>query len=106
MICISFFIIVLLLSILFIIRNVKVYKFRIYILKTTYNHSEDYWNDIDCDSIEWVVQHDLYKKASDLYQQINNKYEYDEMLYSTKPLKLDKWFTEEEVNFIKFGTLK
>lgn len=106
MIVISFFIVVLLLSILFIIRNAKVCKFRIYILNTSFDHLQDYYDDIDWNSIDWEIKHKLYETASSLYKQINDKYEYDEMLFSTKPLRLDEWFTEEECNFIEFGTLK
>lgn len=102
---ISIIIIVSLLSALFLIRNTKVCRFRIYVLDMSYNHLQDYFDDIDWDSIDWENKYKLHEKASSLYQQINNKYEYNEMLYSIKPLKLDKWFTEEEVNFIEFGTL-
>lgn len=103
---ISFLIFILLLFVLFLIRNAKVCKFRIYILNMSHNHLHDYYDDIDWDSIDWRDKLKLHEKASSLYKQINDKYEYDEMLYSIKPLKLNKWFTEEEVNFIEFGTLK
>ena len=99
-------IIALLILISFFIRNSKTSEFRTYILNISHNHVIDYYNDIDWSSKNWEINYKLYKKATSLYRQINDKYEYDEMLYSIKPLKLDKWFTEEEVNFIKFGTLK
>lgn len=103
--CISIIIIGLLLSILFLIRNAKVCKFRLYILNITYDHLQDYFNNIDWNSIDWEDSYKLYEEASSLYKQINDKYEYDEILYSIKPLKLDKWFAEKECNFIEFGTL-
>ena len=106
MVIINFFIIILLLSILFIIRNEKVCKFRIYILNMSYRHVDDYHNNIDWNSIDWEDSYELHEKACSLYRQINDKYEYEEMLFSIKPLRLDEWFTEEEVNFIEFGTLK
>jgi hypothetical protein len=31
-----------------------------------------------------------------------DKYSYDRYLYSFKPLKLEKWFTEEDLEFIKY----
>lgn len=102
---ISFLIFMLLLSTLFLIRNVKVCEFRNYIINASHNHTLDYYDDIDWNSKDWEINYKLYEKASSLYRQINDKYEYNEMLYSIKPLKLDKWFTEEEVNFIEFGTL-
>ena len=103
---ISFIIFILLLYVLFSIRNAKVCNFRIYILEMSYNHLVDYFNDVDWNSIDWENKYKLHEKASSIYKQINDKYEYDEMLYSIRPLKLDKWFTEEEINFIEFGTLK
>lgn len=102
---ISIVIIVLLGLILLFIKNIKTSEFRIYILNMSYNYMMDYYDNIDWNSKDWKVNYKLYEKASSLYKQINDKYEYDEMLYSIKPLKLDKWFTEEEVNFIEFGTL-
>ena len=30
-----------------------------------------------------------------------NKYTYDQMLFSFKPLRLDKWFTDEEIDFLR-----
>ena len=101
----SFLILILLLSILFLIRNTKVCRFRIYVLNTSFNHLQYYYDDIDWNSTDWEIKYKLYEQASSLYQQINGKYKYDEMLFSTKPLRLDKWFTEEECNFIEFGTL-
>lgn len=106
MVFIGFLIIISSLFILFTIRNIKVCQFRIYVLNTSFDHLQDYFNDIDWNSIDWEDRYKLHEEASSLYQQINDKYEYNEMLYSIKPLKLDKWFTEEEVNFIEFGTLK
>lgn len=102
---ISIVIIALLVFILFFIRNTKVCNFRIYLLKACGNHLDDYFNDIDWDAEDWKIKCELYEQVSSLYKQINNKYKYEEMLYSIKPLRLDKWFTEEEINFIKFGTL-
>ena len=99
-------ILALLVLILFFIKNIKTCEFRIYILNMSYNHTMDYYDNVDWSSEDWEIKYKLYEKASSLYKQINDKYEYDEMLYSIKPLRLDKWFTEEEVNFIEFGTLK
>lgn len=102
---ISIAMIALLILILFFIRNAKTCKFRIYILNMSHNHVLSYYDDINWNSKDWRDKYKLYEEASSICQQINSKYEYDEMLYSTKPLKLDKWFTEEEIKFIEFGTL-
>lgn len=34
---------------------------------------------------------------------LHDKYSYEEMLYSFKPLKLEAWFTEEEIKILKGG---
>lgn len=61
-------------------RNNKVYDFRIKII----------------DGITLANWRD----AKKLY----DKYSYGDMLYSIKPLKLEAWFTEEEIKILKGGS--
>lgn len=58
-------------------RNGKVYDFRIKFIK--------------------IANLANYKEVIKLY----DKYSYEEMLYSFKPLKLEAWFTEEEIKILK-----
>lgn len=70
------------------IRNIKVYNFRKYIAGLTYLKSLNMLNDNR--SME-EIDHlwDIIRKVS-----------YNEMLYSFKPLKLEYWFTKEEIEKI------
>ena len=64
-------------------RNNKVYRFRNDIL----DHM--YYSDIDWD--KWL-------KARNIY----TKYSYDDMVFSFKPIKLESWFTEEEIKLLGY----
>ncbi len=64
-------------------RNDNVYKFREYLLDIIY---KDYINN----------EHYLNKKL-DIYY----KYSYHRMLLSIKPLKLEVWYSEEEIKILK-----
>lgn len=66
-------------------RNNKVLDFRLKIINLEYQRSLE------------AIKQGLYFKHKDLY----NKYSYNKMLYSIKPLKLKYWFTEEEIKFIE-----
>lgn len=93
-------------SITIFIRNIMVYKFRKYIINICYTHTMEYLNDRLNNFIDYEISTNIYHKAVNMRNNIIDKYKYEEMIFSIKPLKLDKWFTEEEVNFIEFGTLK
>lgn len=65
-----------------LIRNEKVFNFREYIRECIY---ENYNGD------------DYFQIRQTLY----DKYSYDDLLYSIKPLKLEYWYTEEEIKVMK-----
>lgn len=64
-------------------RNNEVYNFKIQLidLATTYSLRNP--------------------KKDDAFTWFFNKYTYDEMLYSKKPLTLEAWYTENEIKLIK-----
>lgn len=67
-----------------LIRNNKVYEFRNYLidLACKYNCNEIAKGNLDyISAYEWFV----------------DKYTYDKMLFSFKPLKLESWYTKEEI---------
>lgn len=39
----------------------------------------------------------MYQRLNDLY----NRYSFDDMLYSSRPLRLEAWYTEEEIKDMK-----
>lgn len=68
-------------------RNNKVYKFRTRI--------------IDLETDKYLAEKSYEKNPYELH----DRYTYDEMLYSFKPLKLENWFTKEEVeSLLKYET--
>lgn len=70
------------------IRNIKVYSFRKYIADLTYLKSLNMLNNnISMEEIDHLW--DIIRKIS-----------YNQMLFSFKPLKLEYWFTKEEIEKI------
>lgn len=68
-------------------RNSKVYKFRTRI--------------IDLETYKYLAEKSYEKNPYELH----DRYTYAEMLYSFKPLKLEYWFTKEEVeSLLKYET--
>lgn len=68
-------------------RNNKVYKFRTRI--------------IDLETYKYLAEKSYEKNPYELH----DRYTYAEMLYSFKPLKLEDWFTKEEVeSLLKYET--
>ena len=51
---------------------------------------------------EFHEDKDNYNCIKDKINTLLDKYSYDKYLFSFKPLKLEKWFTEEELEFIKY----
>lgn len=86
MIFIIIYIIIIVLSILnlyFIKRNNKVYDFRMRIIDLTHSGI--------------MLDEELFYKR--MY--LSDKHSYNKMLYSFKPLKLEYWYTPEEIKLIK-----
>ena len=73
-----------------LIRNNKVCKFRIYIADLIYSKG--------CDMINNGASHSDIVELWDMLNDIS----YDEMLYSFKPLKIEYWFTEEELKLLGY----
>lgn len=93
---ISISIIMLIFSLYFLIRNNKVYKFRIKYSNAAFDYLEKVLN--SC-----VTRQDLdnyYVLRNDLLNTID-KYSYDQMLYSFKSLKLENWFVENEIQYLE-----
>lgn len=65
-------------------RNDKVYKFRCEII------------DLEFERHLEAIRQGLFFKHLHLV----DKHSYDDMLYSFKPLKLENWFTEEEIKYL------
>ena len=85
-------IIVIIISMCVLSRNDKVYKFRVYIANLIYSKA--------CDMINDGASHQDIFKLWDVLDDIS----YDEMLYSFKPLKIECWFTDDELELLGYET--
>ena len=91
---ISIMIIMLIFSFYFLIRNNKVYEFRTKYSNAAFGYLQKVLN--SC-----VTEQDFsnyYVLRDDLLNTID-KYSYDQMLYSFKSLKLENWFSKEEIKY-------
>lgn len=69
-------------------RNNKVYAFSLYISDLAYLYN-----------LRRIEEYP--KKYEDAHIWFADKWTYEQMLFSLKPLRLDNWFTEEELEEIK-----
>ena len=74
------------LSLYFLYRIDKVYKFRRYIIELCFKAQAR------------SVNNGIFNLEQ--YDAIYYKHSYNDMLYSFKPLKLEKWFTKEEIELL------
>lgn len=73
-----------------LIRNNEVCKFRVYIANLIYFRA--------CDMINDGASH---RDVLYLWDMLND-ISYDEMLYSFKPLKMECWFTDDELKLLGY----
>jgi len=92
---ISISIIMLIFSFYFLIRNNKVYEFRIKYSNAAFNYLQKV-----LDSCVTRQDFDNYYVLRDDLLNIMDKYSYYQMLYSFKSLKLENWFSKEEIKYL------
>lgn len=92
-ICLS---ILLVFSVYFLIRNDNVLYFRLNYVRNAYDYL---YKTLHCCTNEEDL--DEYYKLCDRVNNAIDRYSYDKMLFSFKPLKLKYWFTEEEIKYLK-----
>lgn len=82
------------------IRNERVSVFRIAINIITYDFLINYLNSFEND--EKFNQHKSeYECLNRACEHLRDKYTYEQMLFSFKLLRRDKWYTDDEVFFLK-----
>ena len=99
------FIVILLISLVLIyfsVRNNRVYKFQVWYCGCAFNVINDFLKSFRDDENEFNKRFEEYREMNKIVDRIVNK-SYNEMLYSFKPLKLECWFSEEEIEFINRG---
>lgn len=98
-IIVIFLIIILILSIIFIIRNEKVYQYRIYIGQKCYDVCTAHLDSIP--NFEYTQdKREYHQYLRQMWQSISDV-SYDKMLFKFWiPLKDKYWFTEEQIKFL------
>lgn len=80
-------------------RNNKVYNFRIKIIDDCHNVLNNFLDSLKDDE-ELYERYEEYKYLETKKDEILSKYSYESMVFSLKPLKLERWYTKEEIEFM------
>ena len=83
------------------IRNNKVYHFNINFGHLLFDELERILNSYKDDD-EFNEDEENYYNIRDQVRFLLDKHSYNRYLFSFKPLKLEKWFTKEELEFITY----
>lgn len=84
----------------FAMRNRRVYGFRLKVIDNVFDKIDKKLWSYKGDE-EFTAHYNEYDEYRDKLMKIQQRYTYDEMLYSLKPLKMEKWFTPEELDLLK-----
>ena len=82
------------------LRNDEVYEFRKKVIDKVYDKINKKRLSYKDDE-EFTAHYREYIEYRNRLKQIQQRYTYDEMLYSLKPLKMGEWFTPEELELLK-----
>jgi hypothetical protein len=82
-------------------RNNKVYHFNVSLGNFLFDEMKRILNTYKDDN-EFHQDEVNYNYIKEKVQLLLDKHSYDRYLYSFNPLKLEKWFTEEELEFMKY----
>lgn len=85
-------------------RNFKVYSFLTKINETIHINIVTRVNSYKSDG-EFNKDYSNFQQYYNLMNKLRNKYEYNELLFSFKPLKLENWYTEEEIKMLSNESL-
>jgi len=93
---VSFFVVILIISVWVLIRTFKVYKFQIYLNEQGYNICKKY-----LDSVVYFDEKALneHKLLQDMWDSITDIPDI-KMLFSFKPLKPEYWLNEKQLKFL------
>ena len=90
---------ILIVAIYLLWRNNKVYNFRIKIIDECHIVLNNFLDSLKDDE-ELHERYEEYKYLKMKKDEILSKHSYESMLFSLKPLKLERWFTNEEIGFM------
>ncbi len=80
-------------------RNFKVYSFLTRINETIHKNIVTRLHSYKS-SEEFNKDYNNFQQYYNLMNKLRNKYEYDKLLFSFKSLKLENWYTEEEIKML------
>jgi hypothetical protein len=86
----------------FLIRNVQVFHFQTTISNAAHQNVIDWLDSLENDD-ELNRRRDEYEAKAKMLDRICNKLSYEKMLFSFRPLTLESWFDEKEIEFIEDG---
>ena len=86
-------------------RNNKVRDFQIKINHDCFAVVVSFLQSLKCDD-DLHKQHCQYEMLKEKANEIIDKHSYISMLFSFKPLKLESWFTKEEIDFMNLNIQK
>ena len=85
-----------------LIRNTNVYNFRTEVCNAAYNNLINWLSNLE-DDIELQKKEYEYLFKKHMAKYICNKHSYFKMLFVLKPLRLENWYSDEEIEFINEG---
>lgn len=80
-------------------RNDRVYELQIEVSDNCFDTVISFLHSCHDDN-EFYKRHKQYEMLKEKAEEIREKHSYKSMLYSIKPLKLESWFTKEEIEFM------
>lgn len=84
------------------IRNTNVYNFQTKVCDAVYNNLINWLSNIE-DDIELQKKEYEYLFKQHMAKHIIDKHSYLKMLLVLKPLRLENWYSDEEIEFINEG---
>jgi len=84
------------------IRNTNVYNFRTEVYNAAYDNVINWLSNLE-DDIELQKKEYEYLFKKHMAKHICNKHSYFKMLFVLKPLRLENWYSDEEIEFINEG---
>ena len=82
-------------------RNNKVYYFTISLSDFLFDELKRILNTYKNDN-EFYEDENNYNSIKEKVQFLLNRHSYNKYLFSFKPLKIEKWFTKEDLEFMKY----
>lgn len=81
-------------------RNTLVCKLQLRVNNACYNYKKTFLDSLKNDG-ELESRRDEWETRKRIADDMNDRYGYDKMVFSFRPLKIEEWYTEKECEIIK-----